>query len=73
MRLRSFDDWMHIAGWRPGDPAYADTRRLLVADIPADRSGFHARAVILSEAKDLSSSSADFEFVQTSQFVIAEK
>jgi len=72
-RPRSFDDWMQIAGWRPGDPAHAETRRLLVADIPADRSGFHARAASGSEAKDLTSSSADFEFTQTSLFLIADK
>ncbi len=83
-RLRSFDDWMQIAGWHAGDPAYAATRRLLVADIPADRSGFHARLTLTDpchpersapqahEVKDLSSSS-DFEFIQTSLFLIAEK
>ena len=72
-RVRSFDDWMQIAGWRASDAAYAATRRLLAADIPADHSGFHPRAVILSEAKDLSSSSGDFEFVQTSIFVVGVK
>jgi ubiquinone/menaquinone biosynthesis C-methylase UbiE len=71
-RTRSFDDWMQIAGWHAGDAAYAATRRLLAADVPADRSGFHARSVILSAAKDLSSS-ADFEFIQTSLFVVAVK
>jgi ubiquinone/menaquinone biosynthesis C-methylase UbiE len=76
-RLRSFNDWMHIAGWLPGDPAYAATRRLMEADISANRSGFRPRipaSVILSppgRTKDLSSS--DFEFTQPSLFLIAEK
>ncbi len=78
-RLRSFDDWMHIAGWRPADPAYAATHRLLVADIPSDRSGFHARVTsadvgALLAAPDFSApASSDFEFFQTSLFLIAEK
>ena len=65
-RTRSFDDWMHIAGWRPGDPAYAATRRRFVVDIPADRSGFHGHFTNEGPA-------GDFEFVQTSLFVVAVK
>jgi ubiquinone/menaquinone biosynthesis C-methylase UbiE len=76
-RPRSFNDWMHIAGWRPGDAAYTATRQLLLADVSANASGFHPRGVILSEAKDLSSSSSssssDFDFTQPSLFLIAEK
>jgi ubiquinone/menaquinone biosynthesis C-methylase UbiE len=64
-RPRSFDDWMHIAGWRPGDAAYAATRRLMEADISADRSGFRPRPA--------SSPTSDFDFTQPSLFLIAEK
>jgi ubiquinone/menaquinone biosynthesis C-methylase UbiE len=64
-RLRSFDDWMQIAGWRLGDAAYAATRRLMEADIPANRSGFCPRAA--------ASPAVDFEFMQPSLFLIAEK
>jgi hypothetical protein len=56
---------MHIAGWRPGDTAYAATRRLMEADISANRSGFRPHPA--------DSPSADFEFVQASLFVIAQK
>jgi hypothetical protein len=64
-RPRSFNDWMHIAGWRPGDPAYIATRRLMEADVSADRSGFRPhRATAFA---------ADFEFMQPSLFVVAEK
>jgi SAM-dependent methyltransferase len=61
-RLRSFDDWMQIAGWQRGDAAYAETRRLMEASIAGDAAGFHAR-----HAGD------DLEFVQTSLFLKAEK
>jgi ubiquinone/menaquinone biosynthesis C-methylase UbiE len=64
-RLRSFDDWMQIAGWRPADPAYIATRRLLESHIPRDSSGFQPRPG--------SSPSADLEFVQPSLFLIATK
>jgi ubiquinone/menaquinone biosynthesis C-methylase UbiE len=64
-RLRSFNDWMHIAGWLPGDPAYSATRRLMEANISADRSGFHPRPP--------AAPAADFEFIQPSLFVVAEK
>ena len=64
-RLRSFNDWMQIAGWVPGDAAYAATRRLMEAGVSADRSGFRPRPASVP--------GADFEFVQTSLFLIAEK
>jgi len=64
-RVRSFDDWMQIAGWQRGDPAYIATRRLMEADISADRSGFRPRAS--------STLGADFEFVQTSLFSIGQR
>ncbi len=84
-RLRSFNDWMHIAGWLRGDPAYAATRRLMQADVAADRSGFHPRpanswhperspdAFRRDAAKDRSPASPDFEFSQPSLFLIAQK
>jgi ubiquinone/menaquinone biosynthesis C-methylase UbiE len=64
-RLRSFNDWMQIAGWLPGDAAYAATRRVMEADVSADRSGFLPRPA--------ATPSADFEFIQPSLFVIAQK
>jgi ubiquinone/menaquinone biosynthesis C-methylase UbiE len=77
-RLRSFNDWMHIAGWLPGDPAYAATRRLMEADVSAGRSGFHPRPAstpaveALLAAPAFIDSSADFDFIQPSLFVVAE-
>jgi SAM-dependent methyltransferase len=62
VRPRSFNDWMQIAGWKPGDAAYAETRRLVERHLMRDSSGFGPRR----EARDIS-------FTQTSLFLIAEK
>ena len=61
-RLRSFDDWMRIAGWQRGDGAYEETRRLMESSMPRDTAGFHPRLV-----------ASDIEFLQTSAFLIAER
>lgn len=38
---RSFDHWMHVAGWHHGDPAYVETRRLMEDSMRDDAAGFH--------------------------------
>ncbi len=63
-RVRSFDDWMQIAGWQRGDVAYRRTRALMEAAIPGDVSRFHTRSI---------AGSTDLEFVQTSLLLVAEK
>jgi ubiquinone/menaquinone biosynthesis C-methylase UbiE len=68
-RPRSFDDWMRIAGWEPGDPAYAETRRLMESSIAGDAAGFHPR---VAETAD-SAGRRDITYVQTSLFVIADR
>lgn len=65
-RQRSFDDWMQIAGWKRGDAAYAETRRLMEQNIPHDRSGFAPR-----KASD--SPEADLQWQQASYFLVAQK
>jgi ubiquinone/menaquinone biosynthesis C-methylase UbiE len=62
-RPRTFDDWMQIAGWKPGDPAYARTRALMEKYAAGDASRFHARTL----------PDGDIEFVQTSLLLLAEK
>jgi len=42
---RAFDHWMLVAGWKPGDPLYEETRRLLESTIPDDAAGFHPRYI----------------------------
>lgn len=61
-RPRSFDDWMQIAGWKRGDAAYVETRRLMEQNIPHDRSGFAPSCP--SDAPD-----ADLDWVQASCFL----
>jgi ubiquinone/menaquinone biosynthesis C-methylase UbiE len=40
---RSFDQWMLVAGLKPGDPNYAEARRPMEAPIPSDAAWFHPR------------------------------
>lgn len=40
---RSFDHWLHVAGWHRGDPVYEETRRLMEATLLDDLAGFHPR------------------------------
>lgn len=61
-RLRGFDEWMNIAGWKKGDAAYEATKKLMEASMPRDKSGFHCRLVY-----------GDIEWVQTSVFVVTER
>jgi ubiquinone/menaquinone biosynthesis C-methylase UbiE len=70
-RLRSFDDWMQIAGLQPGSPAYTRTRELMEATIRDDAAGFHPH---FAEERDAESGSGnDLRFIQTSLFLVATK
>jgi ubiquinone/menaquinone biosynthesis C-methylase UbiE len=40
---RTFDHWMHVAGWKPNDPEYIEARRLMVSSIEDDGANFHPR------------------------------
>ena len=42
-QLRSFDHWMLVAGSKPGDTRYEETRRLMEDSIPDDGVWFHPR------------------------------
>jgi len=72
---RSFDHWMHVAGWKRGDAAYIETRRLMEATIADDAANFHPRyARTDAEGSSGSSSEApDIDIINTSQSVAAEK
>lgn len=71
-RARLFTDWIQIAGWGPGDPAYTETRRLMELAMADDASGFHARYA-LPPPGGPPSAEADIEFTQTSLFVVARR
>ena len=70
-RQRQFDDWMQIAGWAPGTPAYNETRRLMLASLPGDTACFRPRCGIGAAAGV--AGDEEIEFTQTSLFVVAEK
>jgi len=40
---RTFEHWMHVAGWKPSDPEYIEAHGLLVSSIADDGSNFHPR------------------------------
>jgi len=71
-RWRSYDDWMGIAGWEPGDPVYVETRRLLEASLPGDTAGFHPR-LVRRAAGGAGAPQDDLQFVQTSFFIVATR
>ena len=70
-RLRSFDDWMQIAGLEPGDPSYARTRELMEATIRDDAAGFHPH--FAGDKVAGAGSGNDLRFIQTSLFLVAGK
>jgi ubiquinone/menaquinone biosynthesis C-methylase UbiE len=68
---RSFDHWMHVAGWQHGDPAYIETRRLMESTIADDRAGFHPRFAPANP--DAPNDTPDIEMVNTGLFLAAGK
>jgi ubiquinone/menaquinone biosynthesis C-methylase UbiE len=68
---RPFDHWMLVAGWKPGDPEYIETRRLLEATIQDDSAGFHPRHVVAPGSQQCGE--PELHFVNTMLFIAAEK
>jgi len=68
---RSFDHWLHVAGWHRGDAVYEEARRLMESAIPGDSSGFHPRyGEVPADAAD---ARFDILMINTAQLVAAEK
>jgi ubiquinone/menaquinone biosynthesis C-methylase UbiE len=65
-RVRSFDDWMRVAGWQPGAEAYRKTRALMESDIEENISGFRPRMSACAAGEEL-------VFTQTSLFLVARR
>jgi ubiquinone/menaquinone biosynthesis C-methylase UbiE len=40
---RTFEHWMHVAGWKPSDPEYIEAHGLMVSSIADNGSNFHPR------------------------------
>jgi ubiquinone/menaquinone biosynthesis C-methylase UbiE len=49
-QARSFDEWMLVAGSKPGDARYQEARHLLEQSIPDDSAWFHPRLVPSGDA-----------------------
>jgi ubiquinone/menaquinone biosynthesis C-methylase UbiE len=68
---RSFNHWMHVAGWHPGDAAYEETRRLMEASMADDGANFHPRYA--EPEKTAAGERRDILIVNTALFCAAEK
>lgn len=69
---RSFDHWMHVAGWHRGDRAYLETRRLLEATMKnGEDTGFCPKLIPADAATE--NREPDMELLQTAVFVVGEK
>ena len=63
---RLFKHWMRVAGWKPSDPEYVDTQRLLESTIENDSAGFHPRLIPGADGPEL-------HLVNTVLYTAAEK
>jgi ubiquinone/menaquinone biosynthesis C-methylase UbiE len=72
---RSFDHWMHVAGWHRGDRVYEQTRQLMEATMADDGANFHPRFAGASAAPDGAppDDRPDLQIVNTALFIGAEK
>jgi ubiquinone/menaquinone biosynthesis C-methylase UbiE len=72
---RSFDHWMHVAGWQRGDRAYIETRRLMESTISDDRAGFHPQFAPPNPdaSPDSRNEAPDINMVNTGLFIAAGK
>jgi hypothetical protein len=68
---RSFDHWMHVAGWKRGDREYVLTRRLLEATMAGVDAGFLPR--FIPAGAGVSGPEPDIQMNMTSLFIAAEK
>lgn len=68
---RSFDSWMHTAGWGRGDEVYAQTRRLLEETIPGDTANLHPQYAPSNDA--LNAGDTDITMATTAILIAGEK
>jgi ubiquinone/menaquinone biosynthesis C-methylase UbiE len=72
----TFDHWMMVAGWKPGDAPYTEARRVLEQTIPDDAAGFHPRFGPAKPAKKDASATAtmpELHIDNTVLFLAGEK
>jgi len=69
---RSFDHWLHVAGWHRGDRNYEETRRVLEATMAkGEDTGFDPKFTPTDSGDQ--DQRPDIELQQTSVFVVGEK
>ena len=68
---RAFTHWMHVAGWKPGDREFDETRRLMEATMAEDSAGFHPRFVAADAKED--EDAPEIHIINTVLFLAAEK
>jgi ubiquinone/menaquinone biosynthesis C-methylase UbiE len=68
---RSFDHWLHVAGWHRGDAAYTAARRLMEATIPNDAAAFHPKYAAADPNKP--DEPPDINMINTSVYIAAKK
>jgi len=69
---RSFDQWMHVAGWKRGDAAYEKCRRLVEESIPGDTAGLQPK-ILAKPSKDATDARPDIEIRHAGAFIAAQK
>src|SRR5487761_267746 len=69
---RSFDQWMHVAGWKRGDAAYEKSRRLVEESIAGDTAGMQPK-IPAEPAKDVADARPDIEIRHAGAFIAAQK
>ena len=55
---RSFDQWMHVAGWERGDAVYEKSRRLVEESVPGDTAGLQPK-ILAKPSKDAADARPD--------------
>lgn len=68
---RSFNHWMSVAGWKPGDAVYEETRRLMEESMADDSANFHPRYA--EPDATAPGGRCDILMVNTALFCAAEK
>jgi ubiquinone/menaquinone biosynthesis C-methylase UbiE len=61
--VRSFEEWMRVAGYEPGSEVYAEVQGMMEATLKDDAAGFHPRR----------NEKGELEQIQTTLFLVAEK
>jgi hypothetical protein len=68
---RSFDHWLHVAGWHRGDARYEEARRLMEATLENDLAGFHPKLMAIDPATP--PERPDIEMCNNALYIAAEK